>query len=180
VAALLDEPMAVQLALVQAPEYPAQKKYATDFTPEPESSDVVSVSVAPLLTATVTLNAADGPVEVRPEADAVRVRPSAAVLIVTPLNVARPLLSVLAEAPALITPAEGVNVTVVPDPLTGLPDWSWTWTVIAGDSGVPANPLAGPWTKASLLAAPAVRVIAAPDDTTLVSLDVDTVKVLAG
>jgi len=83
------------------------------LTPEPASL-ATSVSVAPLLTATVTLNGEDADDAATPVplfvGDAVSLRLSAAVLMMMPENVARPDGLVLAVAPEAIVFADGLRV----------------------------------------------------------------------
>jgi hypothetical protein len=67
------------------------------------------------------LNAADVGVDVNPDDDAVMVRSVTAVLMVTPLKVARPALSVVDVAPESITPADTASVTLTPGVAAWLP-----------------------------------------------------------
>src|ERR1700722_571347 len=62
----------------------------------------------------VTLNDDDDGVELSDPPEPIRVMPVAAVLIVMPVNVARPVPSVVADAPVLMTPVDGVSVTLTP------------------------------------------------------------------
>jgi hypothetical protein len=74
-------------------------------------------------------------------------------------KVAKPLAEVVAVLPATEeVDGVGVNVTVTPLSLTGLPYWSSTWTVGAGVMADPAATFDGPWTKTSLLAVLALTV----------------------
>lgn len=105
-----------------------------------------------------------------PAADAVSVRLEPAVLIVIPVNVARPEASVFAVAPETIEPAEIASVTGKLLLATALPLASVTWTVTAGVIATPADTTDGCCTNASLFAIPGVTSnaddgadVAAPD-----------------
>jgi len=125
------------------------------LTPEPASL-AVSVSAAPGWTATVTLNALDADVAEIPVpvfvGDAVRVSPSSAVSMVIPGNVAKPDEVVLAEAPEVIVPVDGVSVIGKVESETLFPNWSVPARSpqVSWRSGIGVR---WPWTKASALAA---------------------------
>jgi hypothetical protein len=119
----------------------------------------------------VTLNADEAGEVVSPVAEAVAVRPFAAVSISMPPKVAVPPL-VVAVLPALIVPDEGVRVTVRPESTsTTLPNWSCTCAVTAGDMAAPAVTLDGCWPNTTLFGVAAVILneldgpaVVSPDD----------------